>query len=58
MMLQVLEGAKVAPVQLSVVMLVPAGKPAGFTVNGVVVSVVLVFVIVISLGFPVNAAFV
>jgi len=57
MMLHVPEGAKVIPVQLSVVILVPVGKPAGVTVNGVVVSVVLVLVMVISLKFPVSAAF-
>jgi hypothetical protein len=51
-------GGKTAPAQLSVVICVPGAKEAGVTVNGVVVSVVLVFLMVISLGFPDKAAFV
>jgi hypothetical protein len=51
-------GDNVAPVQLSVVICVPGAKEAGVTVNGVVVSVVLVFLMVMSLEFPDSAAFV
>src|SRR6185437_2112968 len=54
---QLPNGGNVDPVQLSVVMLVPVGKDAGVTVSAVVVYAALVFVMVISLALPVNAAF-
>ena len=46
-----------APVQASVEMLVPDGKALEVTVSALVVLVRLVFVMVISLVFPVRAAF-